>query len=461
MNRNPAFTLLLTVVLLGATAVAAGASVQGSGSLSQLAGTAGCVSESGSGGECSDGKGLDGAYGVAVSGDGKHVYAASQFSGAVTVLARDKKAGALTQLAGTAGCVSETGSGGECSDGKALDAASGIAVSPDGKQVYAASYNSGAIAVFARDKSTGALTQLVGTAGCVSETGSGGECSDGKGLDGAYGVAVSGDGKHVYAASLNSDAVAVFARDKSTGALTQLVGTAGCVSETGSGGACIDGKALDGANGVAVSGDGKHVYAATQYSDAVAVFARDKSTGALTQLAGTAGCVSETGSGGACIDGKALDAAYSLAVSPDGNHVFAASYESDAVAVFARDKSTGALTQLAGTAECVSETGSGGGCSDGKALDAAYGVAVSADGKQVYAASYNSGAIAAFARDKSTGALTQLAGTAGCVSETGSGGECSDGKALGGASGVVISGDGKHVYTASLNSDAVAVFARG
>ena len=37
---------------------------------------------------------------------------------------------------------------------------------------------------------------------------------------------------------------------------------AGCVSETGSGGACLDGTALDGATGVTLSPDGSSVYVA-------------------------------------------------------------------------------------------------------------------------------------------------------------------------------------------------------
>ena len=45
-------------------------------------------------------------------------------------------------------------------------------------------------------------------------------------------------------------------------------------------------------------------------------FDRDTTTGALTPLAGTAGCVSETGTAGACADGRALDGAVMVTVSP-------------------------------------------------------------------------------------------------------------------------------------------------
>jgi hypothetical protein len=58
------------------------------------------------------------------------------------------------------------------------------------------------------------------------------------------------------------------------------------------------------------------------------------------------------------------------------------------------------------------------------------------------------------------GALTQLPGLDGCITETGSNMQCTDGKALRGANSVVISPDGKHVYAASLHSKAVAVLQR-
>ena len=41
----------------------------------------------------------------------------------------------------------------------------------------------------------------------------------------------------------------------------------------------------------------------------------------FTQLAGTHGCVSETGTGGTCADGTALVAPY-VAVSPDGKNLY-------------------------------------------------------------------------------------------------------------------------------------------
>ena len=85
---------------------------------------------------------------------------------------------------------------------------------------------------------------------------------------------------------------------------------------------------------------------------------------------------------------------------------------------------TGALTQLAGTDACVSEDGTGGDCAEGVALELALGVAISRDGMNVYVGSAGNNAVAAFARDRRTGALAQLPGTDPCISEDGTGGDC-------------------------------------
>jgi DNA-binding beta-propeller fold protein YncE len=224
-----------------------------------------------------------------------------------------------------------------CTAGKGLEEGFAVAVSPVGNHVYVASNVSDAIAVFSRDLNTGALSQLADLDGCISESGSGGACADGKGLTTVQGITVSPDGKHVYATSFMSDAVAAFTRDSSTGALSQLAGLDGCISEDGSGGDCTDGKGLDGATAVVVSPDGTNVYIASRTGSAVAVFARNAVSGALSQLLGTAGCVSLGGSGGLCAEGKGLAGVLAVAISPDGKNVYTASFSDDAVAVFNRN----------------------------------------------------------------------------------------------------------------------------
>jgi len=444
------FALWLALIVGGSVAHAPAASMQPTG----------CVSESGTGGACADGTALDGATGVTVSPDGSTVYVASETSRAVSVFPRDPATGAINQLPGTDGCVSDSGTGGACADGVALVGPRSVALSPDGTSFYFPATTSAAVAVFSREQATGRLAQLAGTDGCVSETGTAGECADGVALEGARSAAVSADGKNIYVASFFSDAAAVFTRDLTLGTITQLVGGAGCISETGTGGACADGVALDGARSVAVSPDDKNVYLASETSGAVSVFSRDDLTGAITQLAGMSGCLSQTGTDGGCTDVRALGGAGGIALSPNGDNVYVASLSSDAVAVFSRDQTTGVLSQLPGTAGCVSETGNGGSCADGRALDRSRSVTVSPDGANVYVAAENGDAVAVFSRDPATGRLTQLSGRPGCVSETGSGGECTDGTALDGVRSVAVTPDGKNVYTASFYSSAVAIFSR-
>jgi DNA-binding beta-propeller fold protein YncE len=238
------------------------------GAINQPAGTAGCVSETGAG-PCADGHGLNNPYSVAVSPDGKSVYVAS--NDAVARLDLNPTTGAISQPAGTAGCVSETGSG-PCADGHGLDDAISVAVSPDGKSVYVASAYDGAVVRLNRNTTSGAISQPAGTAGCVSEDGTG-PCADGHGLKTAISVAVSADGKSVYVASAASNAVARLNRSTTTGAISQPSGSTGCVSQTGAG-ICADGHGLKFPNEVAVSPDGKSVYVASHESDAVARFNR-------------------------------------------------------------------------------------------------------------------------------------------------------------------------------------------
>lgn len=261
----------------------------------------------------------------------------------------------------------------------------------------------------------GELVQKAGTAGCISDSGALGECIDVVALDDPQSVAVSPDGTSAYVASFDGHSVAVFDRS-ADGTLTQKAGTAGCISDTGSGGACADGVALSFPRFVAVSPDGTSVYVVSSGSDAVAVFDR-AFNGFLSQKAGSAGCVSQDGKFG-CGSGRVLDSPNSLAVSPDGTSVYVTS-SLDVVEVFDR-AANGALTQRAGTEACIQEEGLFG-CADGKALDRTSSVAVSPDGASVYVTGMfdslipDDGAVAVFDR-AANGALTQKAGTAGCIS---------------------------------------------
>jgi len=445
-SRQAAVAALAGVVLLLTSAAALALT----GDLTQPAGTAGCVSEDGSG-PCADGRGLYEATDAAVSPDGKNVYVASFNGHSVARLNRNTTSGALTQPAGTAGCVSADGSG-PCADGHGLSYPTGVAVSPDNKSVYVTSYYGG-VARFNRNTTTGAITQPAGTAGCVSEDGSG-PCADGRGLTGATGVDVSPDNKSVYVASTLSDTVARFNRNTTSGVITQPTGAAGCVGVMGG---CA-GAWLDAPMGLDVSPDGKSVYVASYLNKAVVRLNRNTTTGSIAQAPGTAGCISDDGSSGVCVDGHALYGPHDVAVTPDNKSVYEADYGSNALVRFNRNPANGAITQPAGVAGCVSEDGSGP-CADGHGLKAEFGLAVSPDNKSVYAASNLSNAVARFNRNTTSGAISQPAGTAGCVSEDGSG-PCANGHGLFNPHNLAVSADGKSLYVASYSSSALVRFNR-
>ena len=422
------------------------------GQLTQLPGTSGCMSDFDTDGACAAAARLQNPVAVTVAPDGKSVYVASFGANAVSVFARaGAKGGRLSQLPAKTGCL---GSQDDCTPATALEGASSVAVSPDGRNVYTASFYASAVAAFSRAAS-GRLTQLPGTAGCSSEDGSGGACTDGSAhsssLHLAVSVALSPDGRNAYVAA--DQGIAAFKRDAKTGALTQLSGAAGCVDQPGTDDdgnplpvqGCATGVALPGPLGVVVSPDGKNIYAIS--IGFVAVFARSPS-GALTQLPGSSGCLSADGSDsveGACTTVPLLDGSLGIALSPDGRDVYVATPVGSAVIVLARDSKSGRLTSIAAPAGCVSADGSDGQCTKGRALDGVSALAVSHDGKSVYATAAGANAVVAFARG-SNGLLRQLAGTASCVSDGGSAGACISGRSLIGPQALDLSPDGSNVY---------------
>ena len=358
------------------------------GTLTQKRGPAGCISDTGAG-RCSDGADLGGPASVTVSPDGQSAYVAAAVSDAVAVFDRAPN-GRLTQKPGAAGCISDTGAG-PCVDGTALDSAIAVTVSPDGKNAYVASSRSDAMAVFDR-AADGTLTQKARHGGLHLGHRTG-PCVNGTALDAPLDVALSPDGKSAYVPSAFRSAVAVFDR-AADGTLTQKRGEAGCISDTG-GGRCGDGTTLDGAQAVTVSPDGKSAYVASA-NGGVTMFDRGPN-GRLTQKPGAAGCISDTGAG-PCADGRALVSPNSLTVSPDGQSAYVSVCPKQrSVAMFDRAPN-GTLAQKPGTAGCISETGAGP-CVDGTALDGAFSVAVSPDGQSTYVASFFSDALAVFDRE--------------------------------------------------------------
>ncbi len=215
--------------------------------------------------------------------------------------------------------------------------------------------------------------------------------------------------------------------------------------------------ALGNPEGVTVSPDGTNVYVAAPGSNAVDTFARNSSTGALTQATDGTGCIVGVALTG-CTTGAQLAGADALTVSPNGASVYVTSALSNSVTTFTRASSTGQLTQLTGTSACVVNLLAVG-CSLGRALSDPEGLAVSPDGANVYVTAFASGALDVFNRNADSGAVIQKPRAPGCL--IGSGPPyCLSARGLRGASSVVVSPDGRNVYSAAFGSDSIGIFRR-
>jgi DNA-binding beta-propeller fold protein YncE len=479
-------TLIVALVLALCMASAA----WGIGDLSQERGKAACTSETGGGGPvliidgngiregaetkgiCRNGRAVETAEEIAISPDGRNVYATSYggLPSTISIFDRDRRSGRLTQKRGPAGCVSEDEKEveGACAHGRALDEPQGVVVSPDGRQVYITGFDSNALTIFDRNPRTGAIEQRPGAAGCLSHTGTdghGGKCQKAASVHSPGGVTISPDGRSVYVSSVDRSrkdpagrSISVFDRDPSTGALVQKPGPAGCISGSDTGGFCQLARGVAEPIQAIVSPDGRNVYVSSFDDPALAVFDRDPATGALVQKLGPAGCFSPDGTGGACQPGRAMELGR-LAFSPDGRNLYLLGQSSDGLVIFDRDLATGTLVQKAGATGCLLPKGRGG-CGSVRAIKDPQQIAVSPDGKSAYVTSYSTNGVVIFDRDPGTGALAQRPGAGGCIVEGKSGTKCRKGRALRGAIGIVVSPDGRNVYVASITSSAVTTLIR-
>lgn len=192
---------------------------------------------------------------------------------------------------------------------------------------------------------------------------------------------------------------------------------------------------LSGVNGLAAASsvsatpDGQFVYTTGFSDNAVSIFQRNTSTGKLTYVSS-----SIHGSGGV----TNLQGPNDVLISPDGAHLYVASFFSNAIVSFSRDTSTGALTQVG------SQVDNANGVSGLLGVGA---LAMDADGKYLYAAGFSDNAIVVFSRNTGTGALSFVE-----VKQSISG--------LNYVSSILISPDGNYVYATGNNDNAVVQFQR-
>lgn len=241
--------------------------------------------------------------------------------------------------------------------------------------------------------------------------------ADLQGLGGAIASALSPDGRYLYVAAFTDHAVSIFARDPLTGALTfvgSLADTAGPASaRIGAKGGLVDG--LSGVADLAISPDGEYLYTASWEDDAIGIFRRGAGGGLFFE-----GTITDPVL-------RRLDAVSALALSPDGGRLFATAYNSASLCVFDRQASDGSLS----LSQCVV---------DPTLLDGARGLALTADGARAYVAAMESDALAWWDLGSTTGPQAVRDGDPGV-------------SGLDGAYAVALSQDGEDVYVASFHGE--------
>ncbi len=362
--------------------------------------------------------GSSGLFGVATSPDGLNAYATDNVSGGGAVVVLKK----LTTGFFAGSYLPTT----PITD-VLLSNPHEVKVSPDGQFVLATGGANNALMEYRRDGGNGDLTLGYSYSGSPS-------IANGY-LNDPFGVAFSPDSKFAYVTNWNGNSISIFQR------IGDAFWYAGIVNAT-----TMTTHTLTNPAGIVVSPDGENVYVsvhtATASQGTLAVYRRDATTGALTPIQTRyQGDIQDTPGCFICFPVNGLASTYQLAISPDGYNVYATSWYNHAVASFHRDPVTG-LLQYQGYVNNSRIGGSG--------LTNAFGVAVSPDGKHVYATSNGDSALVMFDRDSLTGYLT--------FHEIHVRDASSGTPALSGALQTAVSSDGGYVFAVGQFDNAVVVF---
>ncbi len=315
---------------------------------------------------------MNGAKALGVPADGRHVYLISQF-GTLLGLQRRASDGKLRPVE----AISPVGGPDPPNIPDRPDYMLPIA---DGTQVYVLDHDG--IKLYQRDVGTGLLTFVE----ALEQTPFGSD------LGGAEQMALSPDERHAYLANGGNDSVVVLARNTTTGHLT-FVNEIVNRQTLGVGGVPLTG--LRRTRGVVVSPDGAYVYLISpgqpeSGGQALIVFARNATSGDLTHRE----TIHQSDAG---IEG--LETPESIVMSPDGQNLYITSEDEDVVTVWTRNAVTGHPTLL-------EKHGPSTGLHN---LKTPHGLAISADGTRVYVTSTGGDALEIFSRDPTTGALTLFA----------------------------------------------------
>ena len=355
--------------------------------------------------------GLYGAAGLAFDPKNGTLWVASAFDATLMQFGKDasgKSWRALRVIRGQDSVISS------------MNGASGIWIAPEGGDLYLTGSLDNAVTQFRLEREIGAETSGTMTPKLVHVLKQGIEGVDG--LVGATNLIGDPRGEYLYVAAPVSQAITTFRREPQQGRLS-YVGTFG---KTEAGRQC-----LAGVNSLALSSDGRFLYAAAYLDNTVVVCERTPADGKLKLRQ----VVSRTDS-----DALPLEEPYALALSPDGRHLYVTAFASDALLVFRRDAGDGHLEHLQTIRNGTEGVSS---------LDGPCAIAISPDGMDVVVACQFSSTVMEFRRDALTGKVQPL-------------GEQKEGQAsvtgLSGASGLAFSPDGETLAAAAGESSALHLF---
>ena len=350
--------------------------------------------------------GLDGISDVEVSPDGNFVYTVGSIDDAVSIFSRNSQTGALTYIQSHKEGVSGLNT---------LDGANDLEISSDGKYMYLAASNDDTVSTFSRNENTGNITFITSqTDGLLSVDG----------LDGVMDLTISPDNLHVYASSLNDNAIAAFR-------ISSIDGSLIFIDSWIDGNTSVDG--LKFAVASEITSDGKHLYVVGKGDNSVAEFARNPATGELVYI-------NKSTNNFQGVDG--INQVSDLALLPNKSILYSASPSENKIGIFETNSTSSALTYLGRVKN-----------NEGPAtfLEGVDSLEIDSSGQFLYAASSKSNAITLFEITSATGTLTHIGhyldGTGGV-----------DG--LEGISDLIISPDQNYLYTAGYGEDSVSVFSR-
>jgi 6-phosphogluconolactonase (cycloisomerase 2 family) len=294
-----------------------------------------------------------------------------------------------------------------------------IAVSPDGLYAYvtARPSNDGVLLHFKRDVSTSDLEYI----GSFTNEDLMSDQTESRPLDGPYSVACTEDFVYVVGTSWfssNYGSLAVFALNTTSGTLAH--------TQTVYHGDVQSGTTVKMSGAYSVTVYQTNIYVTSDTSAVVSIFEHRGASSEVVYLGATDG-------------NEDMKGPRSLAVAPDGRHVYVACGYSDAIVVLERNTTSGLLNAIGTVAQ-----GSKSNAMQVLTMDFPRAVAVSPSGEKVYVAASKSNAVTSFSRNNVTGALLLLGFRSTAM--------------LDGARHVISSPDGEEVFVASEHSDSLSVF---